>query len=147
MRVATFNIENLDNTGDDKNPSIELRAPILRQMLKRINAEIICIQEVHAQEQPNHTTDNPKRDLSALNYVLKGTMYENYFQATTLTQEDIPYDKRNLVILSSYKIIEANQYKNTYIKKLEYLQITANPSIEDPDTVRWGRPILHAKIA
>jgi hypothetical protein len=40
MRIATFNIENLDNS--DSNPSLQQRAPVLRSMLNRLDADILC---------------------------------------------------------------------------------------------------------
>ena len=43
LRIATFNIENLDNKPDEKNPTLEERTPFLRRILKRINADIICL--------------------------------------------------------------------------------------------------------
>jgi len=146
MKIATFNIENLDNKADERNPSLEQRKPILQEQFKRMDAEIICLQEVHGQELPNHTSSNPKRDLSALDYILKGTKYEGYQRAYTRTDEGNPYDKRNLVILSTYDIVEFDQYRNSYIDNLEYKQVTANPSHEKAKKVSWERPILHAKI-
>ncbi|BDD04530.1 endonuclease/exonuclease/phosphatase family protein [Aureibacter tunicatorum] len=146
MRVATFNIENLDNKPDEKNPSLAQRAPVLKKELERINADIICIQEVHGQETINHTVENPERNLSALDYVIKGTKYEDYKRAYTTTAEGMPRDKRNLVILSAYEILEFYQYRNSYISKLKYLPITADEGGDEVKNVMWERPILHAKV-
>ena len=48
MRVATFNLENLDDeAGQD--PSLATRVAIMRPQLDRIAADILCLQEVHSQ--------------------------------------------------------------------------------------------------
>ena len=47
MRVATFNVENLDDKPGDWNPSLDVRAPILRGTLERLKADVLCLQEVH----------------------------------------------------------------------------------------------------
>jgi endonuclease/exonuclease/phosphatase family metal-dependent hydrolase len=146
MRIATFNVENLDNQPDNKNPSIEVRAPILRSELERLDASIICLQEVHGQETPNHTSNNPDRILSALSFVIKGTKYEEYHQAITLTSDGVPYDQRNLVVLSKYPIKSINQYRNTHIDALQYKKVTAIPKEEKAKKITWERPILHAEI-
>jgi hypothetical protein len=49
MRIATFNLENLDDeTGQD--PSLATRVAIMRPQLDRIAADILCLQEVHSQD-------------------------------------------------------------------------------------------------
>ena len=147
LRIATFNIENLDDKADDRNPPLEVRAPILRAALNRLDADILCLQEVHGQELDDHTSSNPSRDLSALDYVIEGTRYAGFYRASTLTSDEVPYNKRNLVILSAHPIIYSDQYKNDYIETLQYRKVTAN---DPPDTeakdLRWERPILHAEI-
>jgi len=146
MRIATFNVENLDDKVDSRNPSLAIRAPILRRELERLDASIICMQEVHGQETPSHTSNNPDRTLSALNFVLSGTKYENYHQAVTLTSDGVPYDKRNLVVLSKYPIKNISQYRNTHIDALQYKKVTAIPEEDDAKKIRWERPILHTEI-
>lgn len=145
MKIATFNVENLDNQPNSNNPSLEIRAPILRSELERLDASIICLQEVHGQETPNHTPNNPDRNLSALKFVLSGTKFEDYHQATTLTSDGVPYDKRNLVVLSKYPIKSINQYRNSHIDHLQYKKVTAIPK-EDAKNITWERPILHTEI-
>ncbi len=92
LRVGTFNIENLDITSDDRNPPIEERAPILQGFLNLINADILCLQVVHGQELPDHTSADPKRNFAALYKVLKGTKYENFKRANTVTSEGVPFN-------------------------------------------------------
>ena len=68
MRVATFNIENLDET--TRAPLLADRIAVLRPQLQRLRADVLCLQEVHGQERPNQ-----KRALLALDLLLSGTPY------------------------------------------------------------------------
>lgn len=146
LRIATFNIENLDDKADDKNPALNERVSVLQKTIKRLNADILCLQEVHGQELPDHTSSNPQRQLSALDAVLHGTVYENYHRAFTTTSDGVPYDKRNLVILSRFPISEHHQYRNDKIDKLQYRKVTAIPAEPQAKDLGWERPILHAVI-
>lgn len=66
MRIATFNLENLDDeTGQD--PSLATRVAIMRPQLERIAADILCLQEVHSRDSPQGRT------LAALDTLLAGT--------------------------------------------------------------------------
>ena len=54
LRIATFNVENLDgdSVGDDgavNHPTLQERAEVLRPQLQRINADVLCLQEVNGQ--------------------------------------------------------------------------------------------------
>ncbi|KRT54880.1 endonuclease/exonuclease/phosphatase family protein [endosymbiont of Ridgeia piscesae] len=146
IRIATFNIENLDGNPDQHNPQLEARIPVLKSSLKRLQADILCLQEVHGQELPGHTAHDPKRNLSALDRVLEGTDYAGYERAFTRTSDDAPYNKRNLVILSRFPITQVQQYRNDHIDKLQYRKVTALPPEPEARDLRWERPILHAQI-
>ena len=146
LRIATFNIENLDDKPDDGNPPLADRIAVLQNNLKRFNADILCLQEVHGQELPGDTTSQPQRQLTALDAVLKGTAYESYHRVFTVTSASVIYDKRNLVILSRFPIREHHQYHNDKIGKLLYRKVTALPAEEEAKDLGWERPILHAVI-
>lgn len=146
FRIATFNIENLDFANDDRNPTLQQRIPVLQTTLQRFDADILCLQEVHGQELPDHTSDHPSRNLAALDAVIEGTRYQNYNRAFTVTSDQVPYDKRNLVILSRYPILEHHQYRNDKIGKLEYRKVTSVPPEAAAKDLIWERPILHAVI-
>ncbi len=146
MRIATFNIENLDDQADSSNPSLPVRAPILRTTLERLQADILCLQEVHGQEQPDHSSAHPSRNLAALDFVLDGTLYATFERAHTVTSDNVPYDKRNLVLLSRYPIAVVNQYRNDFIAELQYRKVTAHPPETDAKDLGWERPILHVTI-
>lgn len=150
MNIASFNIENLDFDEDEKNPVLAARIPLLKATFERMDADIICLQEVHGQELEGHTSDHPKRDLLALQQVLAGTRYESFNISVTHTTQGVPYDKRNLVVLSSPEIAVKNiaQYKNQFIDQLMYKKITEKPQAGDiADAVTWERPILHVQLA
>ena len=145
FRIATYNVENLDFVEDDRNPALQDRAPFLRAMLNRANADIICLQEVHGQEVDDDSAAKPSRALSALDCVLQGTKYTQFHCAHTRTSENVAYDKRNLVVLSAFPIIETHQYNNKLIQPLQYRKATARPQ-EESRHITWTRPILHVSI-
>lgn len=146
MRIATFNIENLDDKPGDSNPSLQERAPILRAALNRLQADILCLQEVHGQELPDHTATNPKRNLAALDQVLDGTLYAAFQRAHTVTSDNVPYNERNLVVLSRFPILATRQYRNDHIPELQYRKVTASPAETTAKDLGWERPILHVTV-
>ncbi len=146
LRIATFNVENLDDRPDEYSPGIAERAPVLRAAFQRLRADVVCLQEVHGQELPDHTSDDPSRQLSALDRVLEGTLYEAFQRVTTLTTDGTPYDVRNLVILSRFPMERIGQYRNDHIPPLRYAPVTSRPPATEAKDLRWERPILHARL-
>lgn len=141
LRIATFNLENLDNEPSQK-PTLQERITVMRPQLLRLNADILCLQEVHGQEE-----SNKPRDLLALKELLQGTPYQDYYLQTTQTKEKQQvFDKRNLVVLSRFEIIEHQQYKHDFAPAPSYRQVTAQPASEKANLVSWERPILYTKI-
>ena len=143
MKIASFNVENLDVAEDDRNPSLDKRIPTLRGILNRLDADILCLQEVHGQEPADPAIE---RDLSALEEVLKETKYDGYNKEYTKTRKGFPYDKRNLVVLTHYPIISMKQYNCDLIDNLEYRKVTAIPEEVAANKIKWERPILHVVI-
>ncbi|WP_406661385.1 endonuclease/exonuclease/phosphatase family protein [Methanolobus sp. ZRKC3] len=144
LRIATFNLENLDDKANQK-PTLEERIALIRPQLYRLDADILCFQEVNGQEQEGH----PRR-LLALQELIKGTQYADYQIVSTMTEDGKQvYDERNLVILSRYDILEYHQYKHDYAPAPHYLQVTAKTIGEGENKSRkvsWERPILYARI-
>ena len=68
MRVATFNLENLDLP-------IERRLTVLRSALQRLEADVLCLQEVNSQKVPavhqHDGVDLDRFDLSSLSVALR----------------------------------------------------------------------------
>jgi len=138
MRVATFNIENLDET---RSPTLAERIPVLRPGLLRLNADILCLQEIHGQER-----DGQPRGLWALQALINGTPYQDFHISHTETSADEAYDKRNLVILSRHPILDSRQIRNEYVGDLMYRRMTASPHEADAKQINWQRPLLYTKI-
>jgi endonuclease/exonuclease/phosphatase family metal-dependent hydrolase len=141
LRIATFNLENFDEK-PGKNPSVEKRIALMRPQLNRLNADILCLQEVNGQE-----TDGEPRKLLALEKLIKGTQYENYFSISTKTAGGYQvYDERNLVILSKYEIVSSRQYRNDLIEAPMYRKVMATPAEDKAKDVDWERPMLVAEV-
>jgi len=115
MRIATFNIENLDEP-------VAPRARVLRPALERLEADVLCLQEVHSQKQPN--TSN--RTLAALDELLAGTPYATYHRASTLSERHGGASTvHNLVTLSRLPIKATRQVHHDIVPPLELEPVTA----------------------
>ena len=140
LRIATFNLENLDDKPGER-PSLAERIAVLRPQLLRLRADVLCFQEVHGQEFPGEP-----RKLDALNQLLSETPYEWFYTAHTNTTKGEPYDVRNLVVVSRYPIREVQQIKHQYAPKPSYRKVTAVPVEPAAKDISWERPILYVKI-
>lgn len=141
LRIATFNLENLDDRPGEA-PTLAERIAVMRPQLIRLQADILCLQEVNGQEEAGQ----PRR-LLALQKLLQGTPYAGYHQvSTTVANGEQIYDERNLVILSRHAIVEHHQYKHTFAPAPRYQKVTAQPPDPQAKEVTWERPILYAKI-
>ena len=149
MRVATFNIENLDDipvpaNRQDRDPSFEDRAPILRAQLDRLKADIVCLQEVHGQDQ-----ESGPRTLSALEKLLDGTRYEDYAVDSTKLANGRDVERfRNLVFLigPGYEFVEpAREILNKFVDKPAHKFATGDRRGETVD-IGWDRPLLYAPV-
>lgn len=139
LRIATFNVENLDDMTDET-PTLSERIAVLRPQLQRLQADLICFQEVHGQEAPGQ----PRR-LLALQTLLQETAYAGYHMAHTLTTNQEAFDKRNLVIISRFPLSDVRQCQNELIPALQYRKATAVPAEMASKEVKFERPIFYAK--
>ena len=112
MRIASFNLENFD---DDPQSSITLseRIAVMRPQIERLRADVLCLQEVNGQE-----TSNQPRALLALDRLLENTPYANFHRVSTLTERDEPYDERNLVILSRFRLLSTSRSNMNSLNRL-----------------------------
>ena len=140
LRIATFNVENLDNR-PDQSPSLTERIAIMRPQLTRLRADVICFQEVNGQETPNQP-----RSVLALKQMIQGTQYETYHLAHTLSSNNEAYDERNLVVLSRFPITSTQQLKHTLVSNPNYRYITALPAEQTPRSITWERPIYYVTL-
>lgn len=127
--IATWNLEALDDRDTSTWPA---RQEVLRNMLERMNADILLLQEINT--------------LSALETLRHGTFCENYHITHTRTTAGKPYDKRNIVILSRLPISKTKQYMNENVPAPMWKKVTSKPPETEAKDVRWERPILHAEI-
>ena len=140
LRIASFNLENLDDRPGEQ-PSLSERIAVMRPQLVRLRADVLCLQEVNGQE-----SEGAPRGLAALDALLADTEYAAFPRVSTLTQAGEPYDERNLVVLSRYPILASRQLKHDRAPAPEYRRVTARPPDDDAKMISWERPILHVTI-
>jgi endonuclease/exonuclease/phosphatase family metal-dependent hydrolase len=141
LRIATFNLENLDDKPEQK-PTLDERIALMRPQLLRLDADVLCLQEVNGQEEQGQ----PRR-LLALEKLLKNTPYADYQRISTTDESGQQVlDERNPVILSRHEILEHHQYLHEFAPAPSYQLVTAIPREEEAEEVTWERPILYAKI-
>jgi endonuclease/exonuclease/phosphatase family metal-dependent hydrolase len=140
LRIATFNLENLDDRPGEK-PTLAERINVMRPQLMRLDADILCLQEVNGQEVPGQT-----RQLLALQQLLADTPYQDFYQVSTTTADlKQVFNERNLVTLSRFEILESKQYKHQFAPAPFYRAVTATP-LEVAKEISWERPILHVRV-
>lgn len=140
IRIATFNLENLDDQPNEK-PTLDQRIALMNPQLIRLNADILCLQEINGQKEQGINK------LRALDKLLNSTFYAGYNRVfTTVDDGSQVLDNRNLVILSRFPILEHNQYKHKFAPPPSYRKVTAEPPETQAQELTWDRPILHAKI-
>ena len=145
LRIATFNLENFDEGGTEDEPTLERRIELMRPQLLRLEADVLCLQEVHAQGEQG------ERTFSALEALLESTPYANYNRATTILVEgDEPYAQRNLLTLSRHEIAGSEQYKHEFAPPPAYRLVTngskGGSEEDEAKELTWERPILHSRI-
>ena len=150
MRIATFNIENLDDgpippSKAHKEPTFEERLPVLRSQLARVDADILCLQEVHGQD-----VDGEPRQLRALKRVLEGTRYADFKIHTTLLANGRDVEKfRNLVTLINpdYAFTEekGREIRNEHVLKPAHRFATGDRKDEIAE-IGWDRPLLYSEV-
>ncbi len=141
MRVASFNLENLDLVSRS-GVTIEERADILRPQLERLRGDILCLQEVNGQRFGH----DEHRSLYALDTLLKGTPYETFHRVTTSGPGGSGVaDVHNLVILSRAPILAYRELRHTSLPPITYRSLTADPPAGS-ESVLFDRPILMAEI-
>lgn len=128
IRIATFNLENFDETLPTARPSLAERITLMKPQITRLRADIACFQEVHGQERPGQP-----RDLLALKELLAGTNLDGAPLVSTKPESDAVFDVRNLVIATHLPVLKHQQLKNDLVNEPRYQRLTANP----PTRSRW----------
>jgi endonuclease/exonuclease/phosphatase family metal-dependent hydrolase len=142
FRIATFNLENLDDRFG-QSPSLSERVAALRPQLQRLDADVLCLQEVNAQTGKRH-----ERSLQALDTLLNDTPYAGFERVVTSSEAgERPRDIHNLVILSRGPILASRQVLHDFVPEPSYQPVSAEPKMAAEMPVHWERPILHATVA
>jgi len=142
VRIATFNLENLD---DRPQGAIDFadRVAVLRPQLNRLRADVICLQEVNA----HGATKSAPRLFEALDTVLAGTPYEHWQRVASLNRGGVhPADRHNLVILSRLPVLAQNQVWHDLVEPCTWRPALASPRPDTAQPVEWDRPALHAEL-
>jgi endonuclease/exonuclease/phosphatase family metal-dependent hydrolase len=142
LRIASFNLESLDD-GPRAAAPLDARIAILRPQLERVDADILCLQEINGQRDAN---GEPRR-LRALDALLDGTPYAGMARVAT-QNADAPgvLQAHNLVILSRHPILEQTQVWNDLVPPPAHRYLFADPPEDAAAPVPWDRPLLHARI-
>ena len=142
MRIATFNLESLDLLPKAE-VTLEARAEILRPALERLEADILCLQEVNGQ----HVAGQRHRTLAALDQLLAGTRYVNYARVATSGRSGHGVaNVHNLVILSRFPIRSHQEVKHQFVEAPRHRLFTASPRPADAEAIQFDRPLLLAEI-
>ncbi len=142
MRIATFNLENLDVPPRAEVP-LQDRIDILRPQLERLKADILCLQEINGQHRPGQ----PHRTLNALDVLMEGTDYAVFARAATPGHHDEGVaDVHNLVTLSRWPIERFRSIRHEIIPPLPYRPVTAHPPAAADLAVSFERPMLACDI-
>lgn len=139
IRVATFNVENLDDRAGL--PPIEARVAALRPTLLTLHADVLCLQEVGAQRLTKHGP----RLLAALEQVVAETPYAGFERVSTLGTSGSASDVHNLVVLSRFPVRAHAQHKNNLVPR-PALYLTTSPHPDEPERIGWDRPFLHVEL-
>ena len=145
MRLATFNVENLDDRPGDGAP-LEARIAALRPVLERLAPDILCLQEVNGQTRPSPAPgEKPGRGLLALEALLRDTPLAGFHRLSTEGPHGA-FDVHNLVVLSRYPLLAGSQLRNDLVPPPAWRPVTADPAVGEAEELRWDRPLLHAVV-
>ena len=139
LRLATFNLENLDDAPGVSPPLAE-RIAVLRPQLVRSAADILFLQEVNGQPA------KAPRTLAALDALLADTPFAEFERAISESPHGGPMDKQNLVILSRWPIGERRQLWHEQVPPPLYRTVTAVPAAPEAAALEWDRPLLYARV-
>jgi endonuclease/exonuclease/phosphatase family metal-dependent hydrolase len=135
MRLATFNVENLG-----EGPGLAARIAVLRPQILRLDADILCLQEVDAAR----PLKAKPRVLAALDRLVADTPYAEFSRAVTHSAhpESGPMDVHNLVVLSRFPIRDVRQIWHETVPPPEAHLGPEGAAL----ALKWDRPLLAVTI-
>lgn len=142
LRLATFNLENLDD-GPDVVPPLAERIDALRPVLAELDADVLCLQEVNGQRRGG----KGPRTLAALDALLAGTDYAGFARVAMTGPGGGVADVHNLVILSRFPVVSWRQVRNELVPAPHVAAIAARPDGAREAALGWDRPLLAAELA
>ncbi len=138
LRLATFNLESLDFAPADP-LWFEARAAVLRPVLAALDADVLCLQEVNAQHQP----DEAQRSLLALQMLIEGSVCQGFHLVHSIRPGGAgPADVHNLAILSRWPIAAHGQIHHDLVPAAKWPPLHGGEDL----TLTFDRPMLHARI-
>ncbi|MFN3622808.1 MAG: endonuclease/exonuclease/phosphatase family protein [Hyphomicrobium sp.] len=141
MRLATFNIESLDDSGRAQ-VDFDVRLSVLRPALERLDADVLCLQEVNAQ----HIPGQHERQLRALERLLEGTRYAGYERAASSGPGARLFaDVHNLVTLSRYPILSKREVHHDFLAPPLHTG-AGREAGREPTPVTFERPLLLTQL-
>ena len=147
-RIATFNLESLDDRPDVA-PPLAARIAVLRPQLLRLKADVLCLQEVNGQRPPG----GGPRQLLALERLLAETPYAGFhlISSSRVSGPDSEAERgadavHNLVILSRHPFGSTEELRHHLVEPPTYRPKTARPAVGREQAIEWDRPILAAAI-
>jgi len=143
LRIATFNLENLDDRPRDA-LWLDRRIAALRPQLLRLDADVLCLQEVSASgKRPREA-----RTLSALDRLLADTVYASFARTVSSGPHGTgPADVHNLVTLSRWPPVETREIRHELVPPAAYVPVTSDDQPAAPVDGRFDRPILYVRLA
>ncbi|WP_142847344.1 endonuclease/exonuclease/phosphatase family protein [Telmatospirillum sp. J64-1] len=140
LRIATFNLENLDTEPED-GIDFDDRLRVLRPQLHRLRADLLCLQEVNAEG-----GKKGPRSLAALDALVEGTEYAGYHRVCMESSSGgKPADRHNLVLMSRFPIESHTQVWHDLVDRPRHCSVTSSEG-EDGMDVEWDRPFLHSVV-
>jgi endonuclease/exonuclease/phosphatase family metal-dependent hydrolase len=141
LRLATYNLENLDDSSHA--PALSERIAALAPRLAALDADVLCLQEVNSRRR--HPRGH--RELTALDALVVDTPYAGFHRAWTRDRRGKgALDIHNLVVLSRFPIIACEQFQNDLVRQPFYRPATAEPPAKSSSAIGWDRPLLHVGI-
>lgn len=142
LRIATFNLESLDDRPRTAQ-SLERRIAVLRPQLLRLDADVLCLQELNASGK--HPRDG--RILTALDRLLADTPYAGFARTVTAGPYGTgPADIHNLVTLSRWAATDTRQIRHELVPAFRYMPVTSTEQPPTPVDAHFDRPILYVRL-